>query len=219
MDHDHDTVPATPFLARRAEVLAAGTSSTDSAFSLVDASLKDTDPFIRVTALGALNAQGRLTGDVLIAALNDEAPEVRLRAAQLSPKAVGRGSRRRLAEELRFRLTDHVPICLVAVLVAIADRQDHGSAVALCTLAATHRDPLVIEEAVATLGALGDEIGLDTVLAATTGKPALRRRAVAALGGFSGARVEEALDRLANDRDWQVRQAVAMLRRGDEADH
>jgi len=216
--HDPDTVPVTSFLARRAEVLAAGRSSADADISLVDASLNDDDPFIRVTALGALSAQGRLTGDALIAALNDEAPEVRLRAAQLAPKAVGRGSRRRLAEELRSRLTDPVPICVVAVLVAIADRHDHGAAEALCALAATHRDPLVVEEAVATLGALGDEIGLDTVLAATTGKPALRRRAVAALGGFSGPRVEESLDRLADDRDWQVRQAVAMLRRGDDPD-
>ena len=80
-------------------------------------------------------------------------------------------------------------------------------------VAETTTDPLVLEEAVATLGALGDPAGLPVVLAATEGRPALRRRTVAALGGFDGEAVEAALDRLAQDRDWQVRQAVAMLRR------
>ena len=74
--------------------------------------------------------------------------------------------------------------------------------------------PLVRESAVAALGALADERGLDAILAGTTDKPAIRRRAVLALAPFVGpdhARAEEvaaALQRALTDRDWQVRQAA-----------
>ena len=75
-------------------------------------------------------------------------------------------------------------------------------------------DALVREAAVAALGAIGDERGLDAILAATTDRPAIRRRAVLALAPFvdpaapRAAEVAAALQRAAADRDWQVRQAA-----------
>ena len=45
-------------------------------------------------------------------------------------------------------------------------------------------DPLVRESSVAALGAIGDDRGLDAILAATGDKPAIRRRAVLALAPF-----------------------------------
>ena len=79
---------------------------------------------------------------------------------------------------------------------------------ALSLTAGAHRDPLVREAAVAALGAIGDEAGLPAILAATTDKPAVRRRAVLALAPFGGEEVDAALERALQDRDWQVRQAA-----------
>ena len=67
------------------------------------------------------------------------------------------------------------------------------------------------EAAVAALGSVGDKAGLPAVLAATTDKPAIRRRAVVALAAFEGPEVEAALRRAMDDRDWQVRQIAEDL--------
>jgi HEAT repeat protein len=78
-------------------------------------------------------------------------------------------------------------------------------------------DPLVRESSVAALGALGDERGLDAILAATGDKPAIRRRAVLALAPFLGDdhpradEIDATLRRALTDRDWQVRQAAEDL--------
>ena len=64
---------------------------------------------------------------------------------------------------------------------------------------------------VAALGAIGDSRGLPAVLAALGDKPTVRRRATVALAGFDDPRVEPALRRSAEDRDWQVRQAADEL--------
>ena len=63
----------------------------------------------------------------------------------------------------------------------------------------------------AALGAVGDRLGLPAILAATTDKPAVRRRAVLALAPFAGPDVDDALARARSDRDWQVRQAAEDL--------
>ena len=68
-----------------------------------------------------------------------------------------------------------------------------------------------VKAAVAALGAIGDEVGLPAILAATTDKPAVRRRAVLALAPFEGSEVDAALQRALTDRDWQVRQAAEDL--------
>jgi HEAT repeat protein len=75
-----------------------------------------------------------------------------------------------------------------------------------------HPDALCREAAVAALGAWGRPADLDPVLAATTGKPALRRRSAVALAAFvDDPRAVEALRRLAGDRDWQVREVAEVL--------
>jgi HEAT repeat protein len=87
---------------------------------------------------------------------------------------------------------------------------------ALGDVGRNHADPLCREAAVAALGAIGDPAGLPTILAATSDKPAVRRRAVLALAPFTGADVDAALEQALHDRDWQVRQAAEDLsgRRG-----
>jgi len=81
----------------------------------------------------------------------------------------------------------------------------------LCVIATAHDDALVREAAVAALGAIGDDAGLRAILAATSDKPAIRRRAVLALAPFEGPDVDAALERALQDRDWQVRQAAQDL--------
>ena len=71
---------------------------------------------------------------------------------------------------------------------ACGEREAVSDAVlgALVELATGGDAPLVRESAVAALGALADERGLDAILAGTTDKPAIRRRAVLALAPFVG---------------------------------
>ncbi|MEM9746658.1 MAG: HEAT repeat domain-containing protein, partial [Actinomycetota bacterium] len=83
----------------------------------------------------------------------------------------------------------------------------------LVELGTGHDDAIVRESAIAALGAIGDERGLPTILAGTTDKPAVRRRAVLALAPFDGDEVDEAIERALDDRDWQVRQAAEDLER------
>jgi HEAT repeat protein len=82
---------------------------------------------------------------------------------------------------------------------------------ALASIATGHRDPLCREAAVAALGALGEAAGVEAILAATTDRPAIRRRAILALAPFEGPEVDAALRRALDDRDWQVRQAAEDL--------
>ena len=63
------------------------------------------------------------------------------------------------------------------------------------SVAGGHDDPLCREAAVAALGAIGDVRGLPAILAATSDKPAVRRRAVIALAPFDGPEVDAALAR------------------------
>ena len=49
------------------------------------------------------------------------------------------------------------------------------------------------------------------MLGALTDRPTVRRRATVALAGFVDPRVEPALRRAVEDRDWQVRQAAEEL--------
>ena len=82
---------------------------------------------------------------------------------------------------------------------------------ALARVATGHDDPLCREAAVAALGAIGDEAGLPAILAATSDRPAVRRRATLALAPFEGPEVQATLERALQDRDWQVRQAAEDL--------
>jgi HEAT repeat protein len=119
-----------------------------------------------------------------------------------------------VTEALSGALRDPDPLVVVSALVSLADRPDGSVVPVICELARASHEPLVVEEAVASLGALGDPVGLEVIFELLAdAKATLRRRIVAALGGFSGPEVEGALDALAEDRDWQVRQAVSMLRR------
>ena len=215
MGHSHDTVPVSPTGAQRIALLEAAQGRDEQSIALVDDAVSSPEPALRATALSALSTQGRLDAGRLATALGDADPSVRRRAAQLSfgPRLRDEPS---VTAALLSALDDEDVFVAVAVLVALGERADATALEAVTAVAASSTEPLVVEEAVATLGALGDEASIDVIAELlSTAKPALRRRIVAAIGAFSGPKVEAMLVQLEGDRDWQVRQAVAMLRRGD----
>jgi HEAT repeat protein len=167
-----------------------------------------------VTALGALDRLGALGADRLRAALADPEPAVRRRAVELAARRPGL--------DLLMPLHDPDPAVVEAAAWASGEQEQVSDAVlaqlvALAGGAGASAEPLVREAAVAALGAIGDDRGLDAILAATTDRPAIRRRAVLALAPFvapdhaRAAEVAAALARAAADRDWQVRQAAEDL--------
>ena len=170
------------------------------------AGLQAADPQVRVVAVGALARLGRLQAADLAAAAVDPEPVVRRRAAE-------EAGRTEVAFDELALLADPDPLVVEATAWACGERRPVASGVitALVGLAAEHEDPLCREAAVAALGAIGDPAGLDAILAATTDKPAVRRRAVIALAPFEGEDVDAALQRALEDRDRQVRQAAEDL--------
>lgn len=164
--------------------------------------LDDADPVTRELALGATLRLGLLTDDDLRAALADDAPSVRRRAAMIAGQRPGLS--------LRAALDDQNPTVVEAAAWACGEQEVVGDDVleTLIDLGITSDDALVREACTAALGAIGDPRGLPTILHGCTDKPAVRRRAVLALAPFDGEAVDAALQVALVDRDWQVRQAA-----------
>lgn len=200
--------PPTTMSDRRREAVLAGYRG-DAA--VARALLVSPEPAVRATALGALARLGGVTAADLAEALGDPDPGVRSRACEVAAAAPLRGA------DLRPLLADSDPGVAEQAAWALGEM---GAAAGpalydLARMATGHDDPLCREAAVAALGALGaagELRGLPSILAATTDRPAVRRRAVIALAPFEGPDVEAAIDRALADRDWQVRQAAEVLR-------
>jgi HEAT repeat protein len=157
---------------------------------------------------------GRLTDEHLESAFGDPDPGVRRRVASIAAHHAG--------VDLGPLLTDPDPTVVEVAAWACGEHErvsdDQLSAlVALARGSGAGEDALVRESAVAALGAIGDDRGLDAILIATADRPAVRRRAVLALAPFLDPthprcdEVSAALDRALADRDWQVRQAAEDL--------
>jgi HEAT repeat protein len=190
---------------RRREVARAGHEG-DAAVAR-DA-LRDPDPAVRATALGALERLGRLTVEALQRALVDDDAGVRRRAVEASARWPGDGP-----PSLLPVLADHDATVVEVAAWACGERTppEAGAVAALSALVVDHPDALVREAAVAALGAIGDEGGRAAILHALGDKATVRRRAVLALAPFDGADVDAALAAAREDRDWQVRQAAEDL--------
>ena len=148
---------------------------------------------------------GSATDHDVDGALADPDPAVRRRACEV-------GATHR-SVDLVPSLGDPDPGVAEMAAWALGEREQatRGVVEGLVAMVTGHTEPLCREAAVAALGAIGDEAGLPAILAATTDKPAIRRRAVIALAPFDGPDVEAALARALEDRDWQVRQAAEEL--------
>ncbi|HUR78677.1 MAG TPA: HEAT repeat domain-containing protein [Acidimicrobiales bacterium] len=205
-------VPDIPAAAQRRRAAAMAGHKGDAVEALRLSG--DSDAKVRATAYGALARAGTLDADALLRGLRDASPIVRRRCAALAAT----NGERAVAEELVARLRDHDHFVVETAAWACGEwsrenpRLDDTLA-ALIKMTAEHGEPLCREAAVAALGAIGDERGLDAILLACRDKPAIRRRAVLALAPFDGDAVEAAIDHALKDRDWQVRQAAEDLRR------
>jgi hypothetical protein len=111
------------------------------------------------------------------------------------------------------RLRDSDDLVVEAAAFALGEHRSVKGVVDLCDVATNHEDARCRESAVAALGAIGDDRARGTIIDALKDKAAVRRRAIVALSNFEGPDVEAALDQAGDDRDWQVRSAVAELRR------
>jgi HEAT repeat protein len=181
------------------EIAVAG--HTGDADTARDA-LSDADPVARELGLGALARLGVLTDDDVRAALVDDAPAVRRRAAMIAG--------RRPSVSLRIVLDDSDATVVEAAAWACGEQESVDDDVldVLIDLGVSSSDALVREACTAALGAIGDPRGLATILHGCADKPAVRRRAVLALAPFEGDEVDAALQTALTDRDWQVRQAA-----------
>ena len=201
--------PADPVTAeggRRRAAAAAGHAGDEAA---ARSALADESGAVRATALGALVRMGAIRSDDLRAAIKDPDHRVRSRAAELAGSGLERDDAIAL---LVGPLGDRQAAVVEAACFALGELGAPSGAVeALARIARTHREPLCREAAVAALGSIGDEAGLEAILDATSDKPAVRRRAVIALAPFEGDAVDAALGRALEDRDWQVRQAAEDL--------
>ena len=172
---------------------------------IASAALDDSAPRVRVAALRSLDRLGVISTSNLDVALADPDFSVRITALELAAK--------RDQPAIEHLLNDSHPMVVESAAWALGERPDPSPATidGLIDHSRNHDDALVREACVAALGALGDERGLPAILAATTDKPAVRRRAVIALVAFEGPEVEAAWDRARTDKDRQVRDAVEEL--------
>lgn len=188
---------------RRAVVIAGHRGEVGT----VLAHLSDEDPSVRASALTALDRRGVLDTGHLEAACIDPAAVVRHRAATLAATRPGFRLDALLADD------DPTVVEVAAWACGEHERVPASTLDRLIALTTGADDALVREAAAAALGAIGDERGLATIVAACADKPAVRRRAVLALASFEGPEVDAAIERALDDRDWQVRQAAEDLRR------
>jgi HEAT repeat protein len=200
----------------RAVVLAGHAEPGDAAAdAVVSAGRDDPDPGVRAYAVAAAERRGRRNVADRVRDLRDDAPQVRRRACQLEARAPRPSAR--VTAALVDLLEDPEPLVVVSATEALGEAGAVGAVDDLAGVAARHEDARCREAAIAALGALGAPEGLDAVLGGLDDKPAVRRRAVVALAAFTGRRVDAALARAAEDRDWQVREvAQALLAAGED---
>jgi HEAT repeat protein len=158
--------------------------------------------------------QELVTSDEWLSAIDDPDVDVRREALNLVAH-VAPIDGRVLAAMLR-RLHDEDPLVVDGAIFALGEHLYVDAVDPLCVIAMSHDDARCRESAIAALGAIGDDRARPAILAALDDKPPVRRRAIVALSNFEGPDIDAALERAAEDRDWQVRAAVNQLGRDED---
>ncbi len=192
------------------ELLRAGFDSDDASLSLLIASLRDPDVRHRVLALRGLVRRGAMTTARWRAALED--PDVELRRDALEQLAHASGVDPAVLDDVIALLDDGDALVVDAAAFALGEHLYAPGVTRLIDVAANHDDARCRESSIASLGSIGDEAAVATIIAALEDKAPVRRRAIVALANFEGPDVDAALERASDDRDWQVRAAVTQLR-------
>lgn len=205
-----------PTLAEGAEetLLRAGFATTPDFARVLRAGLIAERPRLRVLALRGAARHSILTSDDWRLALVDPDVDVRREALRLVAYVEVDSA---IIDLTVGALGDGDPLVVDAAAFALGEHLCERAVERLSEVATGHDDARCREAAVAALGAIGDERGRAAVLGALDDKPPVRRRAIVALTNFEGPDIDAALERAAEDRDWQVRAAVDQLHR-DELD-
>jgi len=190
-------------------LVRAGFDREPASLSLLLTTLAKGTPRERVLALRGLQRRGALTSAKWCEVLRDD--EVDVRREALGLVAYDPGVDVAVTEAVRARLGDADDLVVEAAAFALGELHDVAATTELCVVARDHDDPRCREAAVAALGVIGDDRARATIIAALGDAAPVRRRAVVALSNFEGPDVEAALAAAGEDRDWQVRAAVAQL--------
>lgn len=166
---------------------------------------KEDDASVRRLAISSLDRIGRLSDKDVRRVLRDSDRDVRCRALEIAHD--------RVKVELDSLLHDEDDLVVETCCWALGERAETSAATraTLATVATKHKVPICREAAIAALGAIGHEDGLDAILQGMSDKATVRRRAVLALAPFEDPRAAAALEEALNDRDRQVRQAAEDL--------
>lgn len=191
-------------------ILRATHAANEAPSTLLRERLDAGEPRQRVLALRGLARRAEMTEELWRRVLVDD--DVELRREALERFAHDPENSPPLLNTVVALLGDTDALVVEAAAFALGEHLYETAVPALCEVASGHDDARCRESAVAAIGSIGDDRGRLTILAALQDKPAIRRRAVVALSNFEGSDVEAALDLAAEDRDWQVRSAVAQLR-------
>jgi HEAT repeat protein len=190
-------------------VRASFATGDESVMALRDA-LTSPTPRHRVLALRGLTRRDAMDGALWRSALAD--PDGDVRRDALEQLAHAPSSDPATLSAVVELLEDGDALVVDAAAFVLGEHLVVDAVLPLCRVATEHEDARCRESAVAALGSMGDDRGRTTVLAALNDKPAVRRRAIVALSNFEGPDIDAALEHASEDRDWQVRSAVAQLR-------
>ena len=206
MMHRGVTLPETYLMTLVSASLQPSSQST----ARLREALSHDHPRARVIAMRGLARHNELTVSEWAALVGDVESEVR---RETLSEIGGRGACPVAVDLLLAALGDPDPLVAEAAAFALGECALVEGESALITMVQRHDDARCRETAVVALGLLGLDSSRDAIIGALDDKPTVRRRAVVALANFDGEDIEAALDRAAEDRDWQVRSAVEQLRR------
>jgi HEAT repeat protein len=192
------------------ELLRAGFDTDDASLSLLIESLGAPIVRHRVLALRGLVRRGAMDGARWHAVLDD--PDVELRRDALEQLAHASNVDPAELDDVLGLLDDDDALVVDAAAFALGEHLYAPAVGRLIEVAANHDDARCRESSIASLGSIGDDAALATIIAALDDKAPIRRRAIVALANFEGPEVDAALARASDDRDWQVRAAVTQLR-------
>lgn len=195
-------------------LLRAGFANTPESVTVLRASFSSDDPRHRILALRGLVRQSLATDDDWSVALGDHDVEVQREALTLI--AYEDVETDALIARMIEMLDDTDALVVDGAVFALGEHLVNDAVDRLCDVAMHHDDARCRESAVAALGAIGDDRARTAIFAALNDKPPVRRRAIVSLSNFEGPDIDAALERAAEDRDWQVRAAVNQLGREPE---
>jgi len=192
------------------ELLRASFHPSDEGTALLVRTLRSPEARHRVLALRGLVRLSLMTNALWREVLKDV--DVNVRRDALQQLAHSELEDASLLDDVIAMLDEDDALVVDAAAFALSEHLYVPAVVPLCITAGEHDDARCRESAIASLGAIGDDRARATIIAALQDKPPIRRRAVVALSNFEGPDIDAALEEAGEDKDWQVRSAVAQLR-------